>query len=155
MEVIVPAAGLSTRFPNMRPKYTLTDYSSNMMFESAIMPLIGVYPITIGVLKENEDQYAISEYVSAKYGTAVKVLVLENRTAGPADTVFQIIQKSGMDRSQEILVKDCDSFFHHQYYPGNYVCVSSITHHENLKKISNKSYVVVDSRGIEIGRAHV
>ena len=26
MEIILPAAGLSTRFPNMRPKFTLTDY---------------------------------------------------------------------------------------------------------------------------------
>ena len=38
MEIIVPAAGLSTRFPNMRPKYTLTDFTGKMMFEKAIAP---------------------------------------------------------------------------------------------------------------------
>ena len=36
MEIILPAAGLSTRFPNMRPKFTLTDYKGMMMFERAI-----------------------------------------------------------------------------------------------------------------------
>ena len=33
MEIILPAAGLSTRFPNMRPKFTLTDYKGMMMFD--------------------------------------------------------------------------------------------------------------------------
>jgi 2-C-methyl-D-erythritol 4-phosphate cytidylyltransferase len=36
MEIIIPAAGLSTRFPNMRPKYTLTDYTGKMMIEKSI-----------------------------------------------------------------------------------------------------------------------
>jgi 2-C-methyl-D-erythritol 4-phosphate cytidylyltransferase len=59
MEIIVPAAGLSSRFPNMRPKYTLTDYSGKLMLESAIQPFIGKYNITIGILKEHNEKYNI------------------------------------------------------------------------------------------------
>ena len=36
MEIILPCAGLSSRFPNLRPKYLLTDYSGKMMIEGAI-----------------------------------------------------------------------------------------------------------------------
>ena len=70
MEIIMPAAGLSTRFPNMRPKYTLTDYSGKMMFEKAIAPLIKKHHITIGLLEEHEEKYNISKYVEQEYGDA-------------------------------------------------------------------------------------
>ena len=52
MEIVLPAAGLSTRFPNMKPKYILADYKGKMMFESAIKHYLGKYNITIGILKE-------------------------------------------------------------------------------------------------------
>ena len=44
MEIILPG-GLSTRFPNMRPKFTLTDYKGMMMFERAIQYYIGKYNV--------------------------------------------------------------------------------------------------------------
>ena len=53
MEIILPAAGLSTRFPNMMPKYTLTDYKGQMMFERAIQYYVGKYNVTIGILREH------------------------------------------------------------------------------------------------------
>ena len=64
MEIILPAAGLSTRFPNMRPKFTLTDYKGMMMFERAIQYYIGKYNVTIGILKEHDTKYNISTYPS-------------------------------------------------------------------------------------------
>jgi 2-C-methyl-D-erythritol 4-phosphate cytidylyltransferase len=62
MEIIMPAAGLSTRFPNMRPKHTLTDYSGKMMFEKSLKSFIGKHHITIGLLREHEEKYNISKY---------------------------------------------------------------------------------------------
>lgn len=148
MEVIVPAAGLSTRFPNMRPKYTLTDYSGKMMFEKSISPYVGKYPITMGILKEHEDAYQFSRYVEQEYKDKVKIVILDKRTSGPADTVYQIIKKSEIDLSSEILIKDCDSFFDHEYQEGNYICISSLKDHEILKRISSKSFVVSNDQGI-------
>ena len=40
MEVIVPAAGLSTRFPNMPPKYLLTDSNGNIQPLPIELPII-------------------------------------------------------------------------------------------------------------------
>lgn len=144
----MPAGGLSTRFPNMRPKYSLTDYAGNMMFERAITPYLGKYHITLGIIKENEDRYKIADYIQEKYKDDITLVILPERTTGPADTAYQIIKQSGLDLSQEILIKDCDSFFDHEYQTGNYVCYSSIKEHEVLKKLGSKSFIVANEQGI-------
>ena len=148
MEIIIPAAGLSTRFPNMRPKYILTDYTGKMMFENAIKPFIDTHPITIGILQEHEDTYQVSKYIKHEYNDKIKIVILPEITAGPADTVFQIIERSNIDLDNEILIKDCDSFFDHEYQSGNYICVSKIEDHDVLKRLSSKSFVISNDQGI-------
>lgn len=148
MEIIMPAAGLSTRFPNMRPKYTLTDFSGSMMFEKALAPYIGKYPITIGMLKEHNDQYNVSRYIKDKFEDQIKVIILDQRTAGPADTVYQILKKLNLADQDDFLIKDCDSFFDHSYQEGNYVCVSNIKNHEIIKRLSSKSFIITNNQGI-------
>jgi len=148
MEIIVPAAGLSTRFPGMRPKYSLADFTGNMMFERAIAPYLGKYHITIGLIAENEERYTIVDYIMDKYPDQISVIVLPERTQGPADTVYQIVKAADIAPSEEILIKDCDSFFEHEYKEGNYVCVSSIKDHEVLKKLGSKSFIVSNDQGI-------
>lgn len=148
MEIIMPAAGLSTRFPNMRPKYTLTDYSGKMMFEKSLKSFIGKHHITIGLLREHEEKHNISKYIDQEYGDSISVVILEEKTSGPADTVYQILKKIKLPPEEEILIKDCDSFFEHEYQEGNYVCISSIKNHEILKRLGSKSFVITNDQGI-------
>ncbi len=144
----MPAAGLSTRFPNMRPKYTLTDFTGKMMFERSLEPFIGKYSITIGILKEHEDKHQLVKYIEQEYGDLIKVVVLPDRTSGPADTVYQILKRVDIDPSEEILIKDCDSFFTHTVQEGNYICVSSVKNHDVVKRLSSKSFIVTNDQGI-------
>lgn len=148
MEIILPAAGLSTRFPNMRPKYTLTDYKGQMMFERAIQYYVGKYNVTIGILREHENKYNISKYIKDTYDKLVNLVVLEERTSGPADTVYQILKQANISDDKEFFIKDCDSFFDHIPTEGNYVCVSSIADHEVLKRLASKSFVISNDQGI-------
>ena len=148
MEIILPAAGLSTRFPNMRPKYTLTDYKGQMMFERAIQYYVGKYNVTIGILREHENKYNISKYIKDTYDKLVNIVVLEERTSGPADTVYQILKQANIPDDKEFFIKDCDSFFDHIPTEGNYVCVSSIADHEVLKRLASKSFVISNDQGI-------
>lgn len=148
MEIIIPAAGLSTRFPNMRPKYTLTDFTGLMMFEKAIAPYVGKHHITMGILREHEEKYSISKYILEKYRNDISIIILENRTAGPADTVYQILKQINLSEEEDFLIKDCDSFFDHEYQEGNYVCVSSIKDHDVLKRLSAKSFIITNNQGI-------
>ena len=143
----MPAAGLSTRFPNMRPKYILADFQGKYMFERSLESFIGKHNITIGILKEHNDQYNTAEYIKNEYGDSIQVVILETRTAGPADTVYQILKQAALT-TEEFLIKDCDSFFDHDYQEGNYVCVSNIRDHEILKRLASKSFIVSNDQGI-------
>ena len=147
MEIIMPAAGLSTRFPNMRPKYILADFQGKYMFERSLESFIGKHNITIGILKEHNDQYNTAEYIKNEYGDSIQVVILETRTTGPADTVYQILKQAKLT-TEEFLIKDCDSFFDHDYQEGNYVCVSNIRDHEILKRLASKSFIVSNDQGI-------
>lgn len=148
MQVIVPAAGLSTRFPNMRPKYSLTDYQGRFMIQRAIENLDDADKIYIGVLQEHHDSYAIDQRLREIYGDRVHMVILPERTQGPADTVRQIMSRVDLDSQQGLFIKDCDSFFQHARSDGNYVCVSSITEHEVLKRLSAKSFVRCNDQDI-------
>ena len=148
MRVIVPAAGLSTRFPDMKPKYLLYDYKHELMVSNAIRPFLNNdMSVCIGILKEHDEKYDASKYIKHEFGDSVKIVILDNPTKGPADTVFQIIEKLGLYK-EPIFIKDCDSFFDHNISDGNYVCVSNISQHEVLKKIASKSFTISNNQGI-------
>jgi hypothetical protein len=117
------------------------------MFERSLESFIGKHNITIGILKEHNDQYNTAEYIKNEYGDAIQVVILENRTTGPADTVYQILKQAELT-TEEFLIKDCDSFFDHEYQEGNYVCVSNIRDHEILKRLASKSFIVANDQGI-------
>lgn len=147
MDIIVPAAGLSTRFPDMKPKYLLYDYKGDMMLMNALMPLRRAgHKIHIGILKEHQDKYNVIEQIQHEWCDNINYVIIDKPTRGPADTVYQILERSKVN--SEFLVKDCDSFFDHDLSEGNYVCTSNISDHEVLKKLSSKSFVVANDQGI-------
>jgi dTDP-glucose pyrophosphorylase len=149
MEVIVPAAGLSTRFPGMKPKYLLYDYKHELMVGNAIRPYLREnIKVTIGILKEHDEKYNASQFLKHEFGNTLNIVILDNPTKGPADTVYQILSNMEINFDESILIKDCDSFFEHDYTADNYICVSKISEHEVLKKLSSKSFVISNEQGI-------
>ena len=149
MEIIVPAAGLSTRFPGMKPKYLLYDYKHEMMLVNALKAYRQRgYRIRIGLLKEHVEKYDAIEHIKHNWHDMVDYVVLDKPTRGPADTVYQILQQSKINIQTPILIKDCDSFFDHDYEGENYICVSKISEHEVLKKLASKSFVTSNEQGI-------
>jgi hypothetical protein len=147
MEIIVPAAGLSTRFPDMKPKYLLYDYKGELMVRNALRQFLGEFNITIGILKEHDEKYSASQFLKHEFGDQINIVVLDKPTRGPADTVYEILKLANI-KDSPIFIKDCDSFFDHKVESGNYVCVSSISQHEILKKLSSKSFTVANEHDI-------
>jgi choline kinase len=151
MEIIVPAAGLSTRFPNMRPKYTLAGYDGRTMLYNSLKPYIGKYRIVVGVLKEHIEKYNVVKLINSDIGSSnIDIVSLPAPTKGPADTVNAIIKLGDVNLNSSILIKDCDSFFDHEITDGNYVCTSIISDHQVLRKLGNKSFVVSNDQDIII-----
>ena len=149
MEIIVPAAGLSTRFPNMKPKYLLYDYKGDMMLMNALRTFRQRgYRIHLGILKEHEEKYNVIKQIQHEWPENINYVIIDKPTRGPADTVYQIIKSAGLHTS-EIFIKDCDSFFEHDITEDdNYVCVSKISQHEILKKLASKSFTIANENGI-------
>ena len=148
MEIIIPAAGLSTRFPNTKPKYLLYDYTGKIMLYRAVESFLGKYNITIGILKEHNDKFNAKEIIERECGNQINVVVLPNTTSGPAATVYEIISKINVNLAKPLLIKDCDSFFEHTISDGNYICVSCIQDHEVLYNINNKSFIIKNDQNI-------
>lgn len=147
MDIIVPAAGLSTRFPEMKPKYLLYDYKGELMIHNAIRPFMEAHKIHIGILREHNEKYNAVEILKHELGDKINIIVLDKPTSGPADTVYQMLKSTGL-KFNPILIKDCDSFFQHEVSEGNYICVTNIAKHESLKKLGAKSFVTYNDQGV-------
>lgn len=141
----MPAAGLSTRFPGTIPKYLLEDTNGKIMLNNSIEPYIGTYNVTVGILKQHDELYNSGDIVRR---LGVNVVVLPEVTKGPADTVYQIIRLARIDNERPMLIKDCDSYFDHEITDGNYICTSTVSEHDVLYKIANKSFVIANEHGI-------
>lgn len=145
MEIIVPAAGLSTRYRSPKPKYLLFDANGELMLAAAVRPFISKFSITIGILAEHDNNFQVQDLLNRHIPQA-RIVVLPERTRGPADTVCQIIDRA--DIRGEFFVKDCDSFFDYNYQPGNVICTTDIAYHEIVRQLAAKSFVIANDQGL-------
>ena len=136
MEVIVPAAGKSSRFPNMKPKYLLYDYAGNLMIKNAVASYQNV---TIGILKEHDDNFSASEHIKMALPNA-RIVIIKGMTNGPAATVYEIMRLANITEGP-VLIRDCDAFFTHTDTKDSYVCVGSIQEHSFVRNLPSKSFV--------------
>lgn len=143
MDVIVPCAGLSSRFPGMRPKYLLTDYSKKLMVERALMKTPG--KIHIVLLREHVKMYDAEQIILDCLGDIVNIIILETPTSGPAETVYQALLRT--DITGPFMVRDCDSFFDMQTVEGNVVYTSTLTDNMNLAGVAALSYIIQNDQG--------
>ena len=154
MNLILPVAGKSNRFPNLRPKWMLSHPNGNMMIVEAILPIAkpsdDIYLI---YLKEHQDKYSFKgglERNLAEYNLKINFIELSEPTPNQVQTVREGLKKIGGDFS--FLIKDCDNQFYFDLGDldgqegENFVC------YVDLEKVNNsdpssKSYVVVDEFG--------
>lgn len=147
MEVIMPCAGLSTRFPNLRPKYLLTDYSGKLMIQNAAKNF-EAHNITIVILKEHDRKFNARDKLVDAFGDRIKIVVLDEPTTGPADTVYQAIMKSDIPMMSPILIKDCDGFYDSELVKGNAIYVSKLSKNPDIRNAPAKSYTITNEQGL-------
>ena len=148
MKVIVPCAGKSTRFPNMRPKWMLNHPDGDLMAAKAIKGLnVKSEDVIITILKEHEDQYDIVRGLKDNIGDKIKIVILDKQTNSQSETVYLTLKKTNLKES--FLVKDSDNTFSIDKIDEefNYVCYSDIHNYEEINPI-NKSYIKLNEQGI-------
>ena len=109
--LLLPCAGLSSRYQGVRPKWMLTTPDGRLAVQRAAA---SVDPARIGrqviaIRAEHEEKYGASQVVRRAFGADMDIVVLERDTNGPAETVSLMIERAGV--SGPILIKDADSFF--------------------------------------------
>lgn len=143
MQIIIPCAGRSSRFPATRPKYLLTMPDGKPMFMHAAAPYYGTYPITFVVVKEHCQQYAADTAIRNAYGSTVDITILEDFTSGPAETIYRTI-KDWDDTA--FMSADCDSFYHSVVPAGeNFVTSIDVADYPELANIASKSFIIEEN----------
>lgn len=160
MKLILPVAGSSSRYPEVRPKWLLTHPNGNLMFHESIMGLglSNVDEIILVCRVDHYEQFEIEKVLQKQFAISpiqvpYRIIRVEPTKSQP-ETVYSAIKKGNL--TGPIYIKDSDSYFVDVVRPGNRV--ASI----NLSQLSyvdaaNKSYVELDPNGqiINIVEKHV
>jgi hypothetical protein len=151
MNLIIPAAGQSSRFPNVRPKWMLTHPNGNLMLAEAIrgLEIPDLKRIYLVVLKAHLEQYHCREGILAQFrkiGLADKLTLVEldRPTRSQPETVARAIELHSI--AGPICIKDSDNYFQLKVKPGNFVSVVDLNH-IGFVNPSNKSYAAVNENG--------
>lgn len=154
MNVILPVAGKSSRFPNVRPKWLLTNPSGNLMIVDSIlgMEIEDLTSLNIIYIKEHEDIFSFKHGLShnlKKYGLDKKInfIELNKQTNNQVETIRLGLEKIQSDIS--FIIKDSDNNFklNTKSLENNFVSYCKLL---NLKSsdVASKSYLELDEMGI-------
>jgi hypothetical protein len=151
MNLIIPMAGKSSRFPNLRPKWMLTHPNGRFMAIESIcgLNLDGFEKIYFVCLKEHETLFGFHKGFSEELEDAgllgkTEFVLLPEQTKDQPQTVYNAIKQANI--KGPIVIKDSDNFFNVTLTPGNSVCYSDLNT-SGLIKPKNKSYLMRDANG--------
>ncbi len=149
MNLIIPAAGKSSRFPGLKPKWMLTHPNGNLMVTEAIRGLEtdAFERIFFVILKEHIDQYHCLEGITKAFENAglvqkLRVVVLEKATRSQPETVARAIEQEHIEGP--IFIKDSDNAFQCKVEPRNAVAIYDLGNMPHVNHPSNKSYVTLN-----------
>lgn len=152
MNLILPVAGMSSRFPGVKPKWLLTHPNGNLMITEAIKGLEldsfdNIYLVTI---KEHVEKYDFingieKQFQNIKQQDKLNIVILENQTKNQPETVASAIKQANI--TGQIYIKDSDNFFIEKTIQGNFVSTFDLNEMA-LVHAKNKSYVITNDQGI-------
>src|SRR3989344_5326119 len=147
--VIIPCAGGSSRYPNVRPKFLLVNPNGNLMLFDSISKLdLNNCDLVVTILKEHNQKYEISRMFNkffSKYN--IKLCVLTRPTKSQSETIYNTIK--ALKISGPILIKDSDNIFRLDsiYEPYSYVTTEHLKN-VGITNAANKSYALSDEKGL-------
>ena len=151
--LIVPLAGRSSRFPDMRPKWMLTHPKTNkFMVTEALkgLNLDSFDRIYFTTLLEHRNKYGfiagfLQEMDELGIRDRVNVIELTQSTSSQSETVYETITRGGIEGS--VFVKDADNYYECEIGEGNQVAYFNLNSEDHINA-RNKSYIEMDVNGI-------
>jgi len=148
--LIIPAAGKSSRYPNMKPKWMLTHPSGKLMIEKVIDGLkINDYEkIYFVILKEHCIKYEADLILKQAFSNDIfEIVILDNPTQSSPETVYKCIKQKNIDTN--IVIKDCDCLVSYDIPDlANFVVGLPLTKNKDIKNLSQKSFIISNQDNI-------
>ena len=144
MQVIIPCAGRSSRYPWTRPKFLLTMPDGKLMFEWAADKYVKDYSVNFVITEQHAKEFDAEYAIKHVYGNNPNVIitVLKDFTSGPAETVYMALKDF---KDDSLIIQDCDSFFDFNIgYGDNFVCYIRLQDYPTIDYIASKSFVVIN-----------
>ncbi len=141
--LIIPAAGKSSRYPNMKPKWLLTHPSGKLMIERVLesADYQRYNKTVISVLREHCVNHEADTILNQIFGDTIDVVVLEEPTSCAAETVYETIVKA--DLSGQLTIKDSDCLVERSYFPSkDHIVGLTINSRVNVDRLHQKSFII-------------
>ena len=152
MNLLLPVSGGSTRFPNMKPKWLLTNPNGNLMIFEAIkgLDLKKYNKIYIIALEEHLQEFKFKSGIKRQFmqndcGDKLEFIILKQRTTSQPETVAKAIIQANI--KGKIYIKDSDNYFVESRQSGNFISTFDLNDMD-LVHAKNKSYVVTNDQDI-------
>lgn len=147
--LVIPAAGRSSRFPGMKPKWLLTHPDGNLMIKKVLgsFKMANYDRVIITILRDHCQKYDADLMIQQIFGTSIEVCILEQQTKDPAETIAKTIQI--MDLKGFITIKDSDCYVLADYpVDKQFICGLKIDRMDDIVKIHNKSFIIKNDENI-------
>ena len=140
--LVIPAAGASSRFPDMKLKWLLTHPTGGLVIEKVLEPfdLDNYERVIITVLKEHNEKYSISTIIGQIFGDKVELCILDSPTASAVETIQKTIDS--MNLKGHLTIKDSDGVIESDFaLSTNYVCGCKVDQFK-VREVHNKSFII-------------
>ena len=150
--LIVPCAGKSSRFPNMKPKWMLTHPDGELMIEKSIKGLnLDIFDrIIITIVKPHDEKYEAALVLSQvfKDEPKVEICILDDFTKSASETICLTLDK--MNVTGRFIIKDSDNYVKLEIEKdfGNFIACCDLHKHPSVTNVPAKSFVVCNEQGI-------
>jgi hypothetical protein len=147
--LLIPAAGKSSRFPGMRPKWMLTHPDGKMMIEKVLegFNYKSFKQTYIVILKDHCEKFEADLILNQAFGDSVKLIILDRNTDSCPETLYRAIKKDKIEG--QIIIKDTDCLVvPEEIKNDNFVVGLQINNDISVKNIQNKSFIVKNDNNI-------
>ena len=144
--LLIPCAGLSTRFKTNKPKWALTNPNGKLMLEESIkyLNLQNVKCIYIIFLKKHIELLKIKDInnlnILKNINIPIKYYILDKPTNSQSETIYKCILHFKL--TGPIFIKDSDNNFKCDIINSNSIVGTNI---KNVDEVHNKSFLQINS----------
>ena len=147
--LILPCAGRSSRFPNMKPKWLLTHPQGELVIQKSISGIdLNKYDrVIITITKEHVEKFDAKLIIEQAFlGRDIEICVLDNFTSSQSETIYLTLKY--MNVTSMFVVKDSDNFVSYEVpCTDNFVIGLDISTYANeVLRLKSKSFLVLNEQ---------